>query len=107
MTDGFKRSCGNVFEDLQLSHPDERLAKAQLLHEIRKIIEQRALKESEVQTLFEMDSARLQALRHGQLSRFSMHRLIRFLVALGHDVNITVKPKPKTRERARVQVKTA
>ena len=40
----------------------------------------------------------------GRLVHFSSERLIRFLVRLGYDVDISVKPKPRSRDQARLRV---
>ena len=44
------------------------------------------------------------ALVRGRLAGFSLDRLVRFLVQLGSDVEIVVKPRSRTTRRARVMV---
>jgi len=44
------------------------------------------------------------ALIRGRLAGFSLDRLVRFLVLLGSDVEIVVKPRRGTAGRARVLV---
>jgi predicted XRE-type DNA-binding protein len=71
---------GNVFADSRVPHPDEALAKAELAHKITQLIERR------------------------RLSGFSLDRLLRFLVLLGHDVNIVVKKRSRPGGPARLLV---
>ena len=42
-----------------------------------------------------------------RLAGFSVERLMTFLTALDHDVEITIKPKPRSRAAARISVKAA
>lgn len=51
-----------------------------------------------------IDQPKVSALKQGKLSGFSIERLLRFLLALGRDVEITVRPKPKSRAEARLRV---
>jgi predicted XRE-type DNA-binding protein len=44
------------------------------------------------------------ALIRGRLAGFSLDRLVRFLVLLGHDVEIVVKARPRATSQARVLV---
>jgi hypothetical protein len=43
-------------------------------------------------------------LNQGKSSSFSIERPMRFLLALGGEVEITVKPKPKSRAAARLRL---
>jgi predicted XRE-type DNA-binding protein len=100
-------SNGNVFADLGLPHADELLAKAELVRQISHITTARALTQSETATILGTTQPKVSDLLRGRLSGFSMERLIRFLNALDHDVEIVVRRKPRTRERARVRVSAA
>ena len=51
-----------------------------------------------------IDQPKISALRQGKLAGFSIERLVRFLLLLGRDVEITVKDKPKSRVVARLRV---
>jgi predicted XRE-type DNA-binding protein len=97
-------SSGNVFADLGLPKPDELLAKADLAAKIIEEIERRRLTQSEAAKILGADQPKLSALRQGKLSGFSIERLLRFLVMLGRDVEITVKDKPRSRSAARLRV---
>jgi len=88
---------GNVFADLGLPNPEERLVKAQLAHAISTIINSRRLTQSQAAKVLGTDQAKVSALMHGRLAGFSIERLLRFLVALDRDVTISVHPKPENR----------
>jgi predicted XRE-type DNA-binding protein len=95
---------GNVFADLDLPNPEERLIKAELARRISEIIRQRALTQIEAAELLEIDQPKVSALTRGRLNGFSTTRLFRFLNALGSDVEIVVKPKPESRLIATITV---
>ena len=101
------RSSGNVFADLGLAEPEELLAKAKLAHEISRILEQRKLSQAKASQILGVDPAKVSALVRGRLTGFSTDRLLRFVVALGHDVEITVKRKRPARRAARIKVEAA
>lgn len=102
--DQVRSSSGNVFADLGLPNSEELLAKAELIRQIGQLIEERGLTQTESAQLLGTTQPKVSDLLHGRLSGFSIERLIRFLKALDHDVDIVVKRKPRTRTHARVRV---
>jgi predicted XRE-type DNA-binding protein len=97
-------SSGNVFADLGLPKPDDLLAKAELAAKIIAEIQRRRLTQGQAAVILGIDQPKVSALRQGKLSGFSIERLVRFLLSLGRDVEITVKPKPRSRSVARLRV---
>ncbi len=97
----YSASTGNVFADLNLPNPEERLAKAELVHKIATLIAKRDLTQSQAAKVLGIDQPKISALLRGRFSGFSIERLLRLLLLLGHDVKITVQP---ARGRARVRV---
>ncbi len=97
-------SSGNVFADLNLPNPEERLIKAQLARRISEIINQKGLTQIEAAELLDIDQPKVSALIRGKLNGFSTTRLFRFLNALGNDIEIVVKPKPEDRSVAKITV---
>jgi predicted XRE-type DNA-binding protein len=93
----------NVFADLGLPNPEERLAKAELALQINRLIQQKKLTQVAVAKLLDIDQPKISALNTGKLAGFSLGRLIKFLTALGQDVTIKVS-KPKARRKANVIV---
>ena len=97
-------SSGNVFADLGLPNPEELLAKAELAHKITVLIRKRGLTQAQAAKLLGVDQPKVSALIRGQLTGFSIERLMRFLLHLGQDVRITVEAAPRNRAQARVLV---
>jgi len=97
-------STGNVFADLRLPKPHDLLAKAELAVRIVQEIERRRLTQSEAAAVLGVDQPKVSALKQGKLSGFSIERLIRFLLLLGRDVEITLKARPRSRSAARLRV---
>ncbi|MBD2243319.1 helix-turn-helix transcriptional regulator [Nostoc sp. FACHB-888] len=93
-------SNGNVFADLGLSNPEERLIKAELARKISEIIANRQLNQAQTAEVLGIDQPKISALTRGKLKDFSIDRLIRFINILGNDVEITIKPKPESRSIA-------
>lgn len=100
-------SSGNVFVDLALPDSDELIAKAALAQQIASIATHRHLTQAEAARLLGTTQPKVSALLAGKLAGFSMERLIRFLNALGRDVQIVVTPKPRSRSHATTRVTAA
>jgi predicted XRE-type DNA-binding protein len=97
----------NIFADLGLPNPEERMAKAVLSIQIHDIIKKRHLTQAKAAELLGIDQPKVSALIRGRLSGFSMERLFYFLNALGRDIDIVVKPKPRSRQQAHLRVAAA
>ena len=95
-------SSGNVFADLGLPDADEHLIKASLVLKLELIIRQRELTQSAVAQLIGIDQPKVSALLSGQFRGYSVERIMRFLVALGHNVEIVVKPSKHATAKLRV-----
>ena len=103
-----KKDCvvgsGSVFKDVAYPRPAEALAKAELARKIGTLIAKRGLSQAAAAEELRTDQPKVSALVRGQLAGFSLDRLVRFLVLLGSDVEIIVKPRARATERARVLV---
>lgn len=97
-------SSGNVFADLGFSEPEEELTKAQLASLVRQVIGRQKLSQTKAAAIMGIDQPKVSALINGRLANFSSERLMHFLIALGHDVDITVKSKPRNRAHGRLRV---
>ena len=86
------RSCGNVFEDIGLPNPKERLAKAQVVSIISNIMSERRLSQTKTAKLVGVDQPTLSKLLSGSAKGFTLDRLFEMLAALGQDVDINVRP---------------
>ena len=97
-------SSGNVFEDLGLSEPADRLAKAELARKIAEIITKRHMNQADAAKLLGVDQPKISNIMNGRLSGFSLERLIHFLNLLGREVQIVVKQKPRSQAMGGLKV---
>ncbi len=95
---------GNVFADLGLANPEERLAKAGLAFRIASAIRSRKLTQARAARVLRIDQPKVSRLLSGRLSGFSTERLMHFLTLLGRDVEIVVKAAPRSRRQGRLRV---
>ncbi len=100
----FSPSSGNVFADLNLPQADDLLAKAELAAKIIAEIQRRRMTQIQAAVALGIDQPKISALKQGKLSGFSIERLIRFLLLLGQDIEITVKGRAKSTATARLRV---
>jgi predicted XRE-type DNA-binding protein len=89
----FETSSGNIFADLGMPNPEERLAKVKLVMQINLIMEERGLNQKDAAKLLGIDQPKISALSTGQLAGFSIQRLFRFLHTLGQDIAINITPR--------------
>ena len=89
---GYEKGSDNVFKDLGFPNAEEHLIKAQLVLKIDTIMKKRHLKQVEAAGLFGIRQPDVSKMLRGDFRQFSVERLLRFLVALGQDVEIVVKP---------------
>src|SRR5437016_12708104 len=95
-------STGNVFADLRLPDADEHLIKAGLVVRIDRTIRQRRLTQAAAAQLMGIDQPKVSAMLAGHFRGYSVERLMRFLVALGHDIEIVVKERKRGTAELRV-----
>jgi predicted XRE-type DNA-binding protein len=93
---------GNVFADLGLADSSEHLIKAGLVVRIDRIIRQGKLTQAAAAQLMGIDQPKVSAMLAGQFRGYSVERLMRFLVALGQNVEIVVKPGKRGAAELRV-----
>ncbi len=79
---------GNVFEDLGLPDSAELLVKSGMAARISTIMDERGLTQVATARLLGIHQADVSDLVRGKLKGFSTDRLLRFLTALGQDVEI-------------------
>lgn len=96
-------SSGNVFADLGIQDAEEMLAKAELAQKIGAILQKRRLTQVQAGAILGVDQPKVSALLCGRLSRFSIEKLLQFLLLLGKDVAITIKPRQRVRARSSVR----
>ncbi len=88
----YEAGSGNVFKDLGIPNAEEHLVKAQLVFKIERIMTERGLKQGEAARLLGIGQPDVSKMLRGEFEKFSVERLMRFLVALDQDVEIVVRP---------------
>ena len=86
---------GNVFADLGFSNPEREQLRAHLTLQIYRLIKQRGLTQTEAGDILGIKQPHVSALMRNRAGNFSVERLMDFLIALGQDVEITVRPTRK------------
>jgi predicted XRE-type DNA-binding protein len=86
-----EKSSGNVFADLGLPHPEQELLKARLTLQIYRIIKARHVTQAQAGEILGIKQPHVSLLMRNRSGSFSVERLMDFLTALGHDVEIRVK----------------
>jgi predicted XRE-type DNA-binding protein len=104
MTDTtIERGSANVFADLGLADASERQTKTRLAMALNRIIKDQALKQIDAARLLGVPQPKVSALVNYRLDGFSVEKLMDFIVALGRDVEIIVRPR-RGSDAARVVV---
>jgi len=101
------RSSGNVFADLGLPRAEEKQTQVRLAVAINQIIKDRRLSQTDAAAMLEINQPKISALANYQLEGFSVERLMRFLNALGRDVEIVVRRKSRSSKPGRILVTAA
>ena len=94
----------NVFRDLDHKDPEEAFAKAEMARRISQAIQKHGLTQSQAARLLGTDQAKISALVRGKLAGFSTDRLIRYLTALGVDVQIVLPTRTRTKSSGKLSV---
>lgn len=88
-------SSGNVFADLGLPHPEQELMKARLTLQIYRIIRERGLTQAQAAKVLGIKQPHVSLLMRNRAGSFAAGRLMEFLIALGQDVEVSVRPARK------------
>jgi predicted XRE-type DNA-binding protein len=101
-----QRGSGNVFADLGFSDPEDMRLRADLVQQIREILERRGLTQVEAARVLGIRQPDLSALLRGRLTKYSLQRLLKFMTIFDRDVKIVVSEKPRGRA-ARITLSVA
>jgi predicted XRE-type DNA-binding protein len=101
---GVTESSGNVFADLGLANREQELLKARLTLRIYLTIKERNLTQVQAGEILGIQQPHVSSLMRGQSGTFSVERLMDFLTALGHDIEIAVTPSRKEHGKMSVSV---
>lgn len=100
-----RRNSGNIFEDLGFDKPEEWKTKAHIAAHILRVIEDRGLTQTKAANVLGVSQPEVSNLKTGQLDRFTIDRLFRFLAALGQHVDISIVPQPEVKTNETITVK--
>lgn len=95
---------GNVFADLGYADAKERTLKVELAMEVNRILKQRNLTQARAAELLGVVQPHVSDLVRYRLNRFSVERLMQFLVQLGKDVEIRIAKRSARRSRPGVRI---
>jgi predicted XRE-type DNA-binding protein len=85
--------------------PDEEIEiKVQLADAFRRTLKERGLTQLGASEELGITQPNIWEVLHGRLRGYSVARLMRFLIALGYDIDIHIKEKPRSRP-ARIAVR--
>jgi predicted XRE-type DNA-binding protein len=93
-----------VFADLGFPDAAELDIKVRLAVEIIRLINLRRLSQAAAAAVLKINQPKVSALKHYKLDGFSVERLMTFLLALGQDVEIRVRPSSRSRNTGRLFV---
>ena len=96
----FEVSSGNIYADLGFEDAEEMAAKASLVREIRRTMDQRGLTQVTVAKLTGVDQPTLSKLLRGRMSNFSLDRLTQMLRDLGRNVTLLIEDELEGGETA-------
>ena len=87
----YEVGSGNVFADLDLPNPEERLLKARLASMIYDVVEARQWTQKHTADILSISQPDVSRMLNGMLKDFSVERLINFLSKLEQRITITVQ----------------
>lgn len=96
------RGTGNIFADLGLPNAEEHQLKAALVAQLKRLMAEREITQTDAAKLVEMKQPDLSKLLRGHFKLVSVEKLLRMLTAFDQDVEITVKPHRKRGEVGRI-----
>jgi predicted XRE-type DNA-binding protein len=100
------KSSGNVYADLGIKNADEHALKAELVRQIAAVMKDQELTQAAAARRLGVEQPDVSKMLKGHFRQFSVERLMRFLVALGHDVEIVVRPVTARAKAAQLTIST-
>ena len=87
----YEMGSGNVFRDFGFPNPEERDVKSDLALIISSVIKNRRLSQKQAAKLMGIDQPKVSKIVKGLLSEFTIERLMKYMVLLGIDIEISPK----------------
>jgi predicted XRE-type DNA-binding protein len=82
----------NIFADLGLPDPERELLRAHLTLHIYRIVKERGLTTAQAGEILKVKPQHAAALMRNRAAHFSVGQLMEFLILLGQDIEVTVRP---------------
>lgn len=92
---------GDVFADLGLELTPEDRIKILIARQISRAITERGLTQVDAAKVLEIDQAKVSNITRGRITGFSVERLMKFVAALGWDIDIEMRESGNPRGRVR------
>lgn len=96
----FTHSSGNIFADLGLPNPEERLLKANLSIHIRQLMKEKGLTQQQVAHLAGVSQPHISDIVRGRLAGYSVEKLLSIINHLGRRVEVRIGTRDVKPERA-------
>ena len=96
----------NVFADLGFPDAAELDIKIRLAVEIVRVINARRLSQTATARILKVNQPKVSALKNYKLDGFSVERLMTYLLALGQDIEIRIRPHGKSDPAPRIHVES-
>lgn len=100
MSTKITKTSGNVYADLGFKNPEEHALKAELVRRIAAVMKEQELTQTAAARRLSIEQPDVSKMLKGHFRQFSVERLMRFLVALGQDVEIVVRPMRAARTKS-------
>ena len=84
-------NSGNVFKDLELPSPNERLAKAKLAYKINRLIADQGMIQKRAADFLGISRSKMTALRNGRLKNFTINHLVSLLGKLDPHIELSTQ----------------
>jgi len=92
MANDITEGSTNVFADLGLVDAGDRQTKTQLAMAVNALLKERRIKQTDAAGILGVPQSKVSALANYRLDQFSVEKLMGFLNALNHDVEIVIRP---------------
>ncbi len=93
MNDTITHGTRNVFADLGMPDAVERQTKTRLALALNDLLKERGVKQADAARLLGVPQPKISALANYRLDGFSVEKLMSFLTAMEHDVEIMIRPR--------------
>lgn len=99
--DKVKTGSDNLFADLNRPDANTHFVKAQIVAELYRMVTARKLTQTKAGEVMGISQPEVSRMFRGHFREYSVERLMGFLTAFGHDVDIVVRPVAAARKQGR------